>query len=449
MKAKKGRYSGLLRPILTLIDLLVINLLILVCLRSAMSNFGYHTILSFFWLIIAYYSGFYEVYRHTKLASILLKIVRQFFFIWVITFAYVGFKYKYVTTTEILNYILVCSLSVGLLKFSVFFLLKKYRLLYKGNIRRIVVIGNGKNISDLIDYFYKNPDLGYDLLKKYEVKNKSSKDINDILEDLNNFKTEEIYASLNDIKNNDIEKLIDYSDNNLITLKLVPDNKSSLFRNFAVEYYGFIPIISLRTIPLDKSINERFKRTFDIIFSLIVILLVLSWLTPLLGLLIKIESNGPVFFKQNRPGIKEQDFWCYKFRSMKINKTTEKEATRNDPRVTKLGRFMRKTSIDELPQFFNVLLGDMSVVGPRPHLWSQNKNYGARINKYMMRHHVRPGVTGMAQVNGYRGEIETDDDMINRIKYDIYYIENWSIWMDLKIIFQTVVNIFKGEEKAY
>ena len=134
---------------------------------------------------------------------------------------------------------------------------------------------------------------------------------------------------------------------------------------------------------------------------------------------------------------------------MHINKTTESEASKNDPRVTKTGKFMRKTSIDELPQFLNVLLGDMSVVGPRPHLWSQNKAYASKIKKYMVRHYVKPGITGLAQVKGYRGEIETDDDMINRIKLDVFYIENWSIIMDFKIIIQTVINIVKGEEKAY
>jgi putative colanic acid biosynthesis UDP-glucose lipid carrier transferase len=166
-------------------------------------------------------------------------------------------------------------------------------------------------------------------------------------------------------------------------------------------------------------------------------------------LLIKIESKGPIFFKQSRPGLNEEEFNCYKFRSMQINQTTEIEASRNDPRVTRIGKFIRKTSIDELPQFFNVLVGDMSVVGPRPHLWAQNKTYGRKIKKYMIRHHVKPGVTGLAQVKGYRGEIETEDDMVNRIKFDVFYIENWSMWMDIKIIIQTIVNIFKGEEKAY
>ena len=175
----------------------------------------------------------------------------------------------------------------------------------------------------------------------------------------------------------------------------------------------------------------------------------LSWLIPILAILIKLESKGPVFFKQGRPGIKEKEFFCYKFRSMKINETTEKEASKNDPRVTRIGRFIRKTSLDEMPQFLNVLIGEMSVVGPRPHLWSQNKVYGRRINRYMMRHYVKPGITGLAQVKGFRGEIESDEEMRTRINYDIFYIENWSLLMDIKIIIQTVINIFKGEDKAY
>jgi putative colanic acid biosynthesis UDP-glucose lipid carrier transferase len=169
----------------------------------------------------------------------------------------------------------------------------------------------------------------------------------------------------------------------------------------------------------------------------------------LLAILIKLESKGPVFFTQGRPGMGENEFVCYKFRSMRVNKTTEKEASKNDPRVTKVGRFMRKTSIDELPQFINVLKGDMSVVGPRPHLWSQNKEYGNKVKKYMMRHYVKPGITGLAQVSGFRGEITIERDMINRIKFDVFYIENWSLILDLKIIFQTVINIFKGDKKAY
>ena len=209
------------------------------------------------------------------------------------------------------------------------------------------------------------------------------------------------------------------------------------------------PVLSLQRTLLHEPVTKAFKRTFDIFFSAFVILFILSWLVPILAILIKLESKGPVFFKQGRPGLDEEEFSCYKFRSMKMNQTTEREASKNDPRVTKIGRFLRKTSLDELPQFFNVLVGDMSVVGPRPHLWSQNRVYGNRVKKYMVRHYVKPGITGLAQVKGFRGEIETDDDMINRIKLDVFYIENWSFILDVKIIFQTVINIFKGEEKAY
>jgi putative colanic acid biosynthesis UDP-glucose lipid carrier transferase len=181
----------------------------------------------------------------------------------------------------------------------------------------------------------------------------------------------------------------------------------------------------------------------------LVIVFLLSWLIPILAIAIKLESKGPIFFKQGRPGLDEKEFFCYKFRSMQINITTEKEASKNDPRVTKIGKLMRKTSVDELPQFLNVLFGDMSVVGPRPHLWSQNKSYGTTIKKYMVRHYVKPGITGLAQVKGFRGEIEIEEDMINRIKFDVFYIENWSLVLDLKIIVKTVINIFKGEAKAY
>lgn len=449
MKNKTGRYSVYIRPIQTILDLLIINLLVLVCMRSAMSNFGYHTIVSLFWLIISYYSGFYEVYRYTKGIEIFGKLIKQIFFTILITFAYVGYKYKYVTAQEVGFYILSSLLLVGFLKYTILILLKKYRLIYGGNYRKVVIVGNGKSVDELKHFFTKNPGFGYNLEYIFDLKKNKKIELQNLKEFIIEHKIDEVYASLNTLSNNEINDLIHFTDNGLKTIKFLPDNKSTLYRNLAIQYYGIIPIIVLRKIPLEIDINNRIKRSFDIIFSLLVIFFILSWLTVILGLLIKFESRGPIFFKQNRPGFKQKDFLCYKFRSMMINKTTEKEATRNDPRVTKIGKFIRKTSLDELPQFFNVLIGDMSVVGPRPHLWSQNRAYGNKVKKYMIRHHVSPGVTGLAQVRGFRGEIETDEDMINRIKYDVFYIENWSIWMDIKIIIQTVINIFKGEEKAY
>lgn len=423
----------------------------MVCLRSAMSNFGYHSILTIFWLIIAYYSGYYEVYRFSKSFEILGKVIKQFLFIGLITFAYVGFKYKYVTTDEVLYYLLWCFLVVGFLKFSIFFLLKKYRILYGGNQRTVVILGHGKSVDELQDFFTNNPDYGYNIQGVYSLRVGHKKEILEtcfasILEK----KIDEIYVSLHSFSNKELDDLIYFADNNLKTIKFLPDSKNTLLRNLAVTYYSYIPIISLRTIPLDIEVNKRLKRIFDILFSLAVILGLLSWLTPLIAILIKLESRGPVFFKQKRNGLNYKEFNCYKFRSMHLNPIADLEQVqKNDPRITKIGKFIRKTSIDEMPQFFNVLLGNMSVVGPRPHMVSHTEMYAKSVDKFMVRHFIKPGITGLAQTNGFRGEVENEKDIINRVKYDIFYVEKWTLFLDIKIIIATVLNAIKGEKKAY
>lgn len=419
-------------------------------MRSAMSNFGYHSILSLFWLIISYYSGYYEVYRFSKGIEIFGKLLKQFFFIGLITFAYVGYKYKYVTTDEVVKYIFWSFLLVGLLKFSIFILLKKYRLLYGGNHRNVIIVGNGKSVDELIEFFTTNSDYGYNLVRVFDLKGNKRQELIESKEYVVANKIDEIYASINVLSNNEINGLINFADNNLKTVKFLPDNKNTLLRNLAVEYYEYIPIISLRTIPLDKEVNKRLKRFFDIVFSLTIIVFLLSWLTPILALVIRLESKGPTFFKQKRNGLNYEEFYCYKFRSMFLNPIADLEQVqKNDPRITRIGKFIRKTSIDELPQFFNVLLGDMSVVGPRPHMVSHTEMYAKSVDKFMVRHFIKPGITGLAQINGFRGEVETEKDIINRVKYDIFYLENWSLLLDFKIIFVTIINAIKGEKKAY
>ena len=450
MKNKTGRYSGYIRPIIIFLDLLIVNLLVLLLMRSAMSNFGYHSILSVFWLVISYYSGYYEVYRFSKGIEIFGKLLKQFFFISLITFAYVGYKYKYVTTEEVGLYIFWSFLLVGLLKFSIFFFLKKYRLLYGGNFRNVIIVGHGKSVDELKEFFTNNPDYGYNLAHIFDLKVNKKTELLDCKEFVVKNKIDEIYASINTLTNNEIDNLIHFTDNNLKTIKFLPDSKNTFLRNLAVEYYDYIPIISLRTIPLDKEVNKRFKRIFDIVFSLLIIFCLLSWLTPIIAILILIESKGSIFFKQKRNGLNYEEFYCYKFRSMHLNPIADLEQVqKNDPRITKVGKFIRKTSIDELPQFFNVLLGDMSVVGPRPHMVSHTEMYAKSVDKFMVRHFIKPGITGLAQTNGFRGEVETEKDIINRVKYDIFYLENWSLLLDIKIIIATVVNAIKGEKKAY
>lgn len=261
---------------------------------------------------------------------------------------------------------------------------------------------------------------------------------------------DEIYCSLSELKEKDIKRIIDFGDQHMIKVKLVPDNKDFITKNLSLEYYGFVPVFAIRNFPLDRPVAKFLKRTFDIVFSLLVIIFILSWLSPILYILIKKESEGPLFFKQVREGIKGNGFMCYKYRTMGINDRSHLDQTiKNDVRITKIGKFLRKTSIDELPQFINVLKGEMSVVGPRPHMMSQSNKFKKIVDKYMVRHFVKPGITGLAQVRGYRGEIEKDSDIINRVKFDIFYVENWSIVLDVNIILKTILNIFKGEEKAY
>jgi putative colanic acid biosysnthesis UDP-glucose lipid carrier transferase len=419
-------------------------------MRSAMSNFGYHLLVSFFWLVISYYSGYYEVFRYSKGIEILGKLLKQFTFISLITFAYVGFKYKYVTVDEVGFYILWSFLLVGFVKFSIFFLLKKYRILYGGNHRNVIIVGSGKSVEELSEFFTTNPDYGYNLVRVFDLKSNKKQELLDSKIYVVDNKIDEVYASINVLTNNEINDLINFADNNLKTVKFLPDSKNTLLRNLAVEYYEYIPIISLRTIPLDKEVNKRLKRFFDIVFSLVIIVFLLSWLTPILALIIRLESKGPTFFKQKRNGLNYEEFNCFKFRSMHLNPIADLEQVqKNDPRITKIGRFMRKTSIDELPQFFNVLLGDMSVVGPRPHMVSHTEMYAKSVDKFMVRHFIKPGITGLAQTNGFRGEVESERDIINRVKYDIFYLENWSILLDIKIIFITIINAIKGEKKAY
>ena len=218
----------------------------------------------------------------------------------------------------------------------------------------------------------------------------------------------------------------------------------------SIELYDTIPVLDLRKVPLDTEYARLVKRIFDILFSSLVIIFVLSWLSPLLFILIKLESPGKLFFKQKRNGFKRQVFWCYKFRSMSINASSDtKMATKNDVRITRIGKFLRKTSIDELPQFFNVFLGEMSVVGPRPHMELHTWDYEDSIDKYLVRHFVKPGITGLAQIKGFRGEITQKNDILNRVRLDIFYVEKWSLALDLKIISDTISNAVLGEENAY
>ncbi|MBA4154638.1 undecaprenyl-phosphate glucose phosphotransferase [Flavobacterium sp.] len=451
---QKGRYSKFIRPISVSLDLLVITLLAFFFFEELnLDFFLFETYQVVCWILIAFFVGFYEVYRFTTPVEILSKILKQSIVFLLVVIAYFPFAKNSLFSGKAVALFMTSSfILIVFIKYLLFYYLKKYRIVTGSNFRNAVIIGYSEEAINLKELFEKRNDYGYRFFGFFSDK-KSNENIkgkvSEIKEFVINNKIDEIYCSLNEITNEQLKDLVEFADENNKTIKFIPDTKQIFSKNLKIDYYEMFPVLSLQRTLLHEPITKTFKRIFDIVFSLCVIVFLLSWLVPLLALLIKLESKGPVFFKQGRPGLDEEEFFCYKFRSMQMNHTTEKEASKNDPRVTKIGRFLRKTSLDELPQFFNVLLGDMSVVGPRPHLWSQNRVYGNRVKKYMVRHYVKPGITGLAQVKGFRGEIETDEDMINRIKLDVFYIENWSFVLDIKIIFQTVINIFRGEEKAY
>ena len=448
---KRGRYSGFLRPISYIVDLIIIGYFSIGIISEKSDIFYFFIYISFSWIISTLISNFYEIYRYTSVTKILGLIAKQTIIFLLLVFAFFGFYNELsIKSVSILKYVLLVMSLITIAKFTIFFLLKKYRKVFKGNLRKVVIVGLNKKTDQLRKYFNDNPDYGYQLVKTFDLKGENKYSIDQVFEFIAENEVDEIYSSVAEVTNLELTRLIDFADNNLKILKFLPDNKEIYSKKLDFTYYGYLPILSMRRIPTDEPINLFIKRSFDILFSLLVIVVILSWLTPLLGIIIKIESRGPIFFKQKRNGLDYKEFYCYKFRSMRPNPEAHLHQIRKgDPRVTRIGKFIRKTSVDELPQFINVLKGDMSVVGPRPHMVSHTHMYAEKIDKFMVRHFIKPGITGLAQVSGFRGEVEDDNFITNRVKYDIFYLENWSIFMDIRIVFKTVFNAVGGDDKAY
>jgi putative colanic acid biosynthesis UDP-glucose lipid carrier transferase len=445
---KKRGYSNWIKPVLYIVDLLLIFVFLNFFLTKNTIDL---TFFAAFWIALSISFSFYNVYRFTKIIEIVSLLFKQISIFVLFIFTYLYIKDLKIPFENVLRFFVFTLVLFNLWRIILHIIFRKYRIITGSNYKQVVIVGWNHSAKKLEEFFYNNPGYGYKFIgyftneEEKEKKGSIAESFDFILKN----RIDEVYCSVKELTNSQIKEFIDFCDINLKTLKFIPDSKELFSKNLYLNYYDITPILSLRDIPLNDPIKTLSKRIFDILFSSVIIIFVLSWAIPVLGLIIVLESRGPIFFKQNRPGIKEKGFGCYKFRSMTLNGRAEDSATRNDIRVTRVGKFIRRTSIDELPQFFNVLFGSMSVVGPRPHLWRQNQIYGPNIPKYMVRHFVKPGITGLAQVRGYRGEIQTRDDIMNRTKYDIFYIENWSLLMDFNIIAQTVMNIFKGEEKAY
>ena len=453
MKFLNIKKSFLIRPLIILVDLIIINGIVFFISDNQYLKGYFLTYINALWLIISYYTQFYNVYRYTHVTKLISLLVSQFF---VFSLAYLSFfsifKEGQIVNNQLLIFVLIL-LFVVFFKFFYYFILKKYRLDGR-NYRNIVLFGELNVANKVEKLFYEKDDLGYRFFgffsENYSKSKKYLGKINSGFEYILKNKIDEVYCDSSRISKNQYTEIRNFVAIHKLELRIIPENKAVYSKNFILEYFGTTPILKPKPLPFEKIETHFFKRIFDIVFSLLVCLFVLSWVLPLLWIAIRIDSKWTLFFKQKRDGLNGKQFFCYKLRSMKDNTEADKiSASKNDKRVTKVGIFLRKTSLDELPQFLNVLKGDMSIVGPRPHINVQTKKYVNQIENYLIRHSVKPGITGLAQISGYRGEVIKKSDIQNRVKLDIFYIENWSFFLDVKIIIQTCLNLFKKDEKAY
>lgn len=342
-------------------------------------------------------------------------------------------------------------LFISFYRICIFIILKKYRS--KGyNFRNAVILGKGQIGKKLASVLEKRKDFGIRFLGQYDFSPEiaqSKESLKAFFSDAVENNIDIIYIhELSDVKI--VKKLIDFADEHYIKVKVIPGNSLQLEKQLSFSRYGDLFVININEIPLDNAFNRMLKRSFDIVFSLLVIIFIMSWLVPLVGLLIKLESDGPIFFEQERNGFNNRVFNCLKFRSMTPNDYADHlQAKKGDPRITRIGAFLRSTSLDEMPQFFNVLMGDMSIVGPRPHTVPMNREFKSHIEKYNSRHMIKPGITGLAQVKGFRGEIENPFQIRSRFRFDYFYIKNWSIWLDLKICVQTCHELIYNRGNVY
>ena len=329
-----------------------------------------------------------------------------------------------------------------------------------GNVRKVILIGSHENMQELYHAMTDDPTSGYRVLGYFEdfPSDRYPSDVSYLghPQEVNNFlkqnvgRVDQLYCSLPAARSAEIVPIINYCENHLVRFFSVPNVRNYLKRRMHFEMLGNVPVLSIRREPLELLENRIVKRTFDIVCSTLFLCTIFPFIYIIVGVAIKMSSPGPIFFKQKRSGEDGKEFWCYKFRSMRVNAQCDTlQATEHDPRKTRIGEIIRKTSIDELPQFINVFKGDMSIVGPRPHMLKHTQEYSLLINKFMVRHFVKPGITGWAQVTGYRGETKELWQMEGRVMRDIWYIEHWTFLLDLYIMYKTVYNAIHGEKEAY
>ncbi len=345
----------------------------------------------------------------------------------------------------------ILGLLMGIFRVAVHMMLRKYRA-SGNNYQNAVIVGKGTTSPKLVDVLRIRKDFGINFLGYFDDQSDCEQTRGGIVELFNQapklnldliYIHEKLDAAL-------VKQVIDFAEEHYIKVKMIPGQSLQLEKSLSFSRYGDFFVINVNEIPLDSLLNRMAKRVFDLAFAGMVTLFILTWLIPLVGFLIKLESRGPIFFIQKRNGLNNRVFNCLKFRSMTPNDYADSlQATKEDPRVTRIGAFLRHTSLDEMPQFLNVIMGDMSIVGPRPHTLPMNESFKNQIVRYNARHKIKPGITGLAQVKGYRGEIENTFQIRSRVRLDAFYINNWTFLLDIEIMIKTVYELIFNRENAY
>ena len=461
----KGRYGQFVRWIFSIIDLLIVNL---VFFASRWWNVGDAEVTTFYsrpvWLVlnvamvvcIYFYSDVHErrVFYADRVVGQALKLVLTHAGIFIALSTFLG--YFTAPWSHALKFYIVFFMVLS----TWWVLSRQFVKLYRNqgfNFKRVIVIGGGTVGVRLINEMLADQGYGYHIVGFFDNNPKArsaSAAYQGTLDDVEQFvkthQVDEMFCAVPDIEDNqNVSRMIRIADNNAVDFYYVPQFGRTVTRQFELSSVGDVPILAVHPYPLKNPINRLIKRAFDLLVSTVMLVISPLVIIPV-AIGIKLSSPGPIFFVQKRTGYRGQAFNCYKFRTMRVNSDSDTlQATKGDPRVTKFGNFLRRTSIDELPQFYNVWRGDMSIVGPRPHMVAQTEMYSELIDKYMLRHTIKPGITGWAQVRGYRGQTEELGQMEKRVYYDVWYAENWTFFLDMKIIFRTVWNALKGEDNAY
>ena len=462
-------FRGLLRFLqatFILLDLVILNLSYLYAQEVFQENIQskyylryqqYFVFMNAFWILCIWIDAMYTTRHITYFNGFLKKTLRAFGF-WSILMIVYLFLPRRVELSQGLVYTTVSIFFIGLMVNRFIYLgIKEWVGKMVDNKRKILILGYNDLSLKLADYLDQDA-VGIQIMGYVDDTSKITQNsnypvynnISDALRLSKQLRVNEVFSTIMPEDNSEVYHLMQQADKDLIRFRIVPDFATLINRPIHIDHIRDLPIFTIRREPLEQVVNRGIKRAFDILVSLFVTIFILSWLIPLLGLLIKMESKGPIFFVQLRSGKNNRPFRCYKFRSMGVNRSSEAvQATKNDIRVTRIGKIIRKTSLDEFPQFLNVLNGQMSIVGPRPHMLKHTKDFANLADDYMIRQYLKPGITGWAQVNGFRGEIRELVHIKKRVEYDLWYLENWSLSLDLRIMFLTVYNVFKGEENAY